>query len=340
MFNTKNLVHDVKSVPVPWIFEHFCKLKEKLTGQEVKIKSLFNPKEKTPSFSIYCNSEYRFKDFSTGRGGSAVDLVKDLYNMTFHQASQHIIETYNDYVLHNNGGYDMQDFKKHSRYKVTSVTFRDWTSKDQYLWTQFNIGSKLLTEYNVRPLQSYLMEKQTDTGPITLTISGSYIYGYFRKDGTLYKIYQPKTLDKKFIKVKDYIQGSDQTTGNPFLLITSSLKDIMAIKSLKLEKLDIIAPDSENTLIKVGDMDAYMMSYKKILVLFDNDQPGIEAMRKYKEVYPYVELCLLAMSKDPSDSIRDYGPLAVRNRIVPIINSKLISLLNESEEENSEETPW
>ena len=338
MFNTKNLVHDVKSVPVPWIFENFCKLKEKLIGQEIKIKSLFNPKEKTPSFSIYCNGIYRFKDFSTGRGGSAIDLVKDLYNMTFHQASQHIIETYNDYVLHNNGGYDMKDFKQHSRYKVTNVTFRDWTSQDQYLWTQFNIGSKLLSEHCVRPIKDYLMEKQTDAGPITLSISGSYIYGYFKKDGTLYKIYQPKTLDKKFIKVKDYVQGSEQIGWNPYLLITSSLKDIMAIKSLKLQKLDIIAPDSENTLIKVGDMDNYAMTYKKILVLFDNDAAGIDAMKKYKEVYPYVEVCLLAMSKDPSDSIRDYGALAVRNRIVPIINSKLISLLDESNEDN--ENPW
>ena len=49
MFKTKNLVHDVKDVPVSWIFEHFCKLKEKLNGHDVKIKSMFNQKERTPS---------------------------------------------------------------------------------------------------------------------------------------------------------------------------------------------------------------------------------------------------------------------------------------------------
>ena len=35
MFKTKNLVHDVKDVPIPWIFQHFCKLKEKLADNVI-----------------------------------------------------------------------------------------------------------------------------------------------------------------------------------------------------------------------------------------------------------------------------------------------------------------
>lgn len=78
MFKTKNLVHDVKNVPVPWIFQHFCSIKEKLNGQDIKIKSMFNTKERTPSMCIYTDvyNTYRYKDFSTGKGGSAIDLVK------------------------------------------------------------------------------------------------------------------------------------------------------------------------------------------------------------------------------------------------------------------------
>jgi type II secretory pathway component GspD/PulD (secretin) len=175
------------------------------------------------------------------------------------------------------------------------------------------------------------MEKEEDGKSINLVINGSYIYGYFKKDGSLYKIYQPKTLDKKFIKVKDYIQGSEQINLNKFLLITSSLKDILSIKSLKLKNIDIIAPDSENTLIKHSDMKIYSKNYKKILVMFDNDEAGIAAMLKYKEIFPYIHICYLPMSKDISDSIRDHGALNVRNRLVPIID-KIISLPNESKE--------
>ena len=65
MFKTKNLVHDIKDVPTPWVFEHFCKLKEKLGGEDVKIKSLFNSKERTPSMCIYFDAKvkvYKYTD--------------------------------------------------------------------------------------------------------------------------------------------------------------------------------------------------------------------------------------------------------------------------------------
>lgn len=321
MFKTKNLVHDIKDVPTPWIFEHYCKLKEKLNGHDVKIKSLFNSKERTPSMCIYFDANkktYRYKDFSSGKGGSAIDLVKELTELPYHKAAQQVVEKYNDFVLHNNGGYDVQEFKQASKYKVSSFKKRQWSTQDQYYWTQYNIGTRLLTEHNVVPLESYTMIKDDKE----LRITGNYLYGYFKTDGTLYKIYQPKTLDKKFIKVSDYVQGSEQTKNNDFLLITSSLKDIMSLKSLKL-KLDIIAPDSENSLIKKELMTEYINTYKKVIVMFDYDEAGIKAMERYKELYPEVVTTALPMSKDPSDSIKDFGAKQVFLRIVPLLNKKL-----------------
>lgn len=320
MFKIKNLVHDVKDVPASFIFEHFCPLREKLTGQDVKIKSMFNPKERTPSMCIYLDGQkiYKFKDFSTGKGGSGIEMVKLLHDVSYHQACKLVVEKYNDYVLHNNGGYDIKEFKQASRYRVISYNIRKWSTQDQYFWTQFNIGSKLLEEYHVKPLDSYSMAKDDNE----LCIKGLYLYGYFKEDGTLYKIYQPKTLDKKFIKVADYIQGMHQCTGQKHLLITSSLKDIMSIKSLKLA-IDVIAPDSENTMIKQDVMEELRNKYDKIILMFDNDDAGIESMKKYKEKYPFIEITILPMSKDVSDSIKDYGAKEVRNRLVPILAKKL-----------------
>lgn len=320
MFCTKNLVHDIKQVPAPWIFEHFCKLRQKLNGHDIKIKSLFNPEERTPSMCIYCieAGEYLFKDFSSGKGGNGVTLVKELYKLKYHQACELIVEKYNDYVLKNNDGYKLGEFAKASKYKVTDLQKRSWTTQDQYFWTQFNIGSRILEAYNVKPLAYYKMTKEDKT----LTIQGNYIYGYYRWDGTLYKIYQPKTLDKKFIKVGDYIQGLDQIEKKDYLIITSSLKDIMSIKSLKLN-LDVVAPDSENTMIKKEQMESFIKSYKKVVLLFDNDEPGMEAMLKYKALYPSLAIAVLPMSKDVSDSIKDFGAKEVRNRLVPILDKKI-----------------
>lgn len=321
MFTTKNLVHNIKDVPATWIFEKYCKLNEKLEGQDVKIKSLFNTKERTPSMCIYVAKEgyYIFKDFSTGKGGTAISLVQQLFNLNYREACLKVIETYNDFVLHNNGGYDLGEFKQQSRYKVTSHKVRTWTTQDQYFWTQFNIGSKLLEAHNVKPLESYCMTKDDKE----LCIKGLYLYGYFKADGSLYKIYQPKTLDKKFIKVSSYIQGMHQCTGEKYLIVTSSLKDIMSIKSLKLANLDVIAPDSENTMLKQDMMEELRDKYKKIIVMFDNDDAGIKAMQSYKEKYHFIEIALLPMSKDISDSIKDYGAKEVRNRLVPILDKKL-----------------
>ena len=322
MIKVKNLVHDIKGVPVTWIFEKYCKLNEKLTGEDIKIKSLFNPRERTPSMCIYIDKtgQYMFKDFSTGKGGSAIELVKLLTGLPYHQACQLVIEKYNDFVLHNNGGYDIKEFKQSSKYRVTSYNMRNWSTQDQYFWTQFNIGSKLLEAHIVRPLESYCMTKDGNE----LCIKGLYLYGYFKADGALYKIYQPKTLDKKFIKVADYVQGIHQCTGEKYLIITSSLKDIMSIKSLKLKHLDIIAPDSENSMLKHEMMEELEQKYKKIILLFDNDDAGIESMKKYKERFPFVEIAVLPMSKDISDSIKDYGAKEVRNRLVPILDKKLV----------------
>jgi hypothetical protein len=325
MFNTKNLVHDIKDVPVPWIFEHFCKLKHKLCGEDVKIKSMFNPKERTPSMCIYFDAVkdvYKFKDFSTGKGGSAIDLVKEITQLPYHKACTVVVEKFNDYVLHNNGGYDLQEFKQASKYKVSKYVFRSWTTSDQYFWTQFNIGSRLLDEYCVKPLEYYTLLKETDGQFYELTIRGNYLYGYFKKDGTLYKIYQPKTLDKKFIKVTDYIQGSEQVKGEKYLVITSSLKDIMALRSLKIP-VDIVAPDSENSIIRKEIMQQYIKDYQRVIVLFDYDEPGIKAMDKYKELYPQIATCVLPMSKDPADSIKDFGAKEVFHRLIPILNKKL-----------------
>lgn len=322
MFQTKNLVHDIKNVPSEWIFEHFLNLKQKLSGQDVRIKSIFNPKEKTESMYIYYkNGKYNWKDFSSGKGGNAIELIKELNNtLPLSKACNLIVQTYNDYVLHNDGGYDVQNFKQTSKYKVCDHVIRGWIKQDQYFWTPFNIGSKLLEEHMVFPLESYTLKNNEGE----LTIRGSFIYGYFKKDGTLYKIYQPKTKDKKFIKIVDYIQGSEQCIpGMPYLLIVSSLKDIMAVKSLRLSKMNIIAPDSENTMIKPHYFENWETEYKKVILMFDNDDAGIAAMEKYKEKYPYIEVCVLPMSKDQADSVKDFGPLEVRNRIIPIINNKI-----------------
>jgi hypothetical protein len=326
MISTKNLIYDLADVPREWVFEHYLNLTEKLTGQNIKIKSIFNTREKTPSMCVYLdrNNIYKFKDFSSGNGGDCLSLVQNLFNLpTRGTASFKIIEDYNQYVL-NNGFNPIKSYKQHSKFKVTDYEMRHWNTLDQKYWMKYNIGSRLLSKYNVVPLEYYIMEKTDENDVLSsITIKGNYVYGYFKDDGTLYKIYQPKVKDSKFIKVRDYIQGSEQLTyDKPYLIITSSLKDLMAYNKLKISNSESIAPDSENTIIPENIMSNISSKYKGVCVLFDNDEPGIRAAEKYKLKYGF-NYIVLNLEKDLSDSIEKHGIEKTRNVLLPLLKEVL-----------------
>ncbi len=323
MLSTKYLVQSIKDIPEIWAFEHYCSLQEKLTGQDIKINSIFNSKDKTPSMCIFTyQGKYFFKDFSTGKGGSFVKLVQELYGEDYYKAKRRIIEDYNMYVLLNNGTeHKLTEFKVQSRYKVVSHIKRSWASQDKFFWQSYGISSKLLEKYNVYPLESYKMEKEQDGDLKSLEIKGAYIYGYFTAEGTLYKIYQPKVKEYKFIKIVSHLQGLDQLEGHPYLLIASSLKDALVIKSANL-RIDVIAPDSENTMIKKEIIESFQEKYEKILTLFDNDDAGIAAMQKYKEQYG-IDYVYFDLEKDVADAVKTYGQAKTFSKLIPAINKKL-----------------
>ena len=308
MISTKNLISDLSEIPTGWPFEYYLGLSEHLDGQDVKIKSIINTAEKTPSMCVYFDvntSRYKFKDFSSGYGGDSVELVKILFTLKNRgHAAMKLMEDYNQYILNNNSN-PIKEYKVHSRYKVTDYEIRHWSTVDEKYWTKFNIGSRLLEKYNVAPLSYYKMTKEDVKGKeSSITIKGISIYGYFKDDGTLYKVYQPKVSDKKFIKVKNYIQGSDQLKyDKKYLIITSSLKDLMTFERLKLHDAESIAPDSENTLIPESMLKSIIPKYEKIFVLFDNDDAGIKSMKRYKEKYDF-DYVILDMEKDLSFMVR------------------------------------
>lgn len=327
MISTKNLIYDLADVPREWVFEHYLNLTEKLTGQDIKMKSVFNTREKTPSMCIYIdrNNIYKYKDFSSGNGGDAISLVQTLFNLTTRgSASYKIIEDYNQYVL-NNGYNPIKSYKQHSKFKVTDYEMRHWNTLDQKYWMGFHIGSRLLSKYNVVPLEYYVMTKTDENDVVSsITIKGNYIYGYFKEDGALYKIYQPKVKESKFIKVRDYIQGTEQLVfDKPYLIITSSLKDLMAYQKLKISNSEAIAPDSENTMIPENIMSNISSKYQKVCVLFDNDEAGIKAAEKYKSKYGF-DYVVLELEKDLSDAIKVHGIDKVRDNLLPLLKQALL----------------
>lgn len=324
MISTSKLIASISDVPREWVFEYYLNLKEKLTGQDVKMLSVFNSKDSVPSMYVYFDTytgKYKFKDFSSGYYGNHVDLVKYMYNTDVPAAIGRIMADYERYIK-DNGKREEVALKIQDRYKVVDYEMRHWTNLDEAYWSQYKIGSKLLEYYNVAPLEFFRMEKEDEGEMISYTFNRKYIYGYFRKDGSLYKIYMPKITDKKFIKVQNYIQGSDQVDfKSKNLLITSSLKDLMCFVKLGYKHIQVIAPDSENSMLTQHTVNMLKSKFNKICVLFDNDTAGIASMQKYQDRFGF-EPILLDMEKDLSDSVAVHGLIKVKERLDDLLKDK------------------
>lgn len=324
MISTSKLITSISDVPREWVFEHYLNLKEKLTGQDVKMLSAFNSRDKVPSMFVYFDTstgKYKFKDFSSGHQGNHVDLIMCLYSLDAPAAIGRIMVDYENFIK-DNGKREEVALKIQDRYKVVDYEIRHWTNLDETYWSKYKIGSKLLEYYNVAPLEFFRMEKEDEGEIISYTFNRKYVYGYFRKDGSLYKIYMPKITDKKFIKVQNYIQGSDQVDfKNKNLLITSSLKDLMCFVKLGYKHVQVIAPDSENSMLTQHTVNMLKSKFNKICVLFDNDTAGIASMQKYQDRFGF-EPILLDMEKDLSDSVAVHGLIKVKERLDDLLKNK------------------
>lgn len=302
MFSSRKAVFEAEDIPSTWIFEYYLKLDVKLTGQSHKMKSVFNANDNDPSMYLYVKGgSYRFKCFSTGKEGNGYDLIMLLYNCDFGSAFRMVKDAY----LNASEYTPVEQIIAEPSWCVSEYRIRDkWNKTDANYWSQFNIGSKILQKFNVRPLESYTMVKHD----ASFKVAKSKIYGYFTQGGELHKIYTPED-EMKFTTIKSIIQGWDQVTSNTNrVFICSSLKDVMSLYSLGIEG-NIIAPSSENA--RIDHVKDWVALHKEKYTIFDNDPTGIKAMRTYDELYniPYL---VLPLSKDISDSIRDYGARKVK----------------------------
>src|SRR5690606_8394197 len=145
--------------------------------------------------------------------GSAVKLVMHLFKENFIAAANRIVKDYNLFIL-NGGVYVGGSINKKEGFKVTAYKTRKWTIIDKEFWIPYNISSRILEIFNVRPLEEFIMTREDET----LTFREEKMYGYFTSSGELYKIYRPGTK-LKFITVRTYLQVIDQLKGYRHLLI-------------------------------------------------------------------------------------------------------------------------
>lgn len=320
MIRTKNIIQSIHEVPATWVFEYYAKLPI-LTGQRVAIKSIFSATDSDPSLIFYSKSgEYHFKDFSEGIGGDKVDFYRAYSKYKLGQELSNadavvaLIYTYTNYIQKND--YKKNEIIDEVKFTVQSFELRSWYPYDAKYWQAGEISSKTLEYFLVKPLKSLMVSNGIDT----YSIKKGMTYGYFKKDASLYKTYAPlESKDKKFNNYIHYIHGWEQLRlHGGTVAICASLKDGMCVFQM-YNHVDITAPTSENTYLTPTEIAFLKKHYKKVLVLFDNDEAGRKAAAEYKKRYD-IDAIVVPLSKDIYQSIWDYsGTKEVRTYLDPYL---------------------
>jgi hypothetical protein len=283
-------------------------------GKEIPInKPMSSPfrRDTNPSWALYRDRKgvLRYRDFATGESGNIVDLVRKLDNLKYYDALQKI---WNDLVVRQElpilRNYSIAVLKAEMENTI-EIKRKNYTDNDILFWGKYYITKDTLKLYKVYPISTYWVNEiqssffYTEQEPM-------YAYSIYDK----YKIYRPhsKRMEKWRNNCSAFdIQGIEQLADNgDLLIITKSLKDVMVLYELGY---NAIAPQSENSSIPKVIIDHLKLRFKKIIILFDYDDGGIQGSQKLSEKYSipykfipkhYLDLYLI---KDVSDFIKEFG---------------------------------
>lgn len=273
-------------------------------------------RDNTPTCSFYKNKsgELIFKDFNGSFYGNFISVVMEKYHVSYYKALQIIAEDFNlskrhtDKVAVNPIKPSTTVFKDTGPADVR-VEIKDFTQKELNWWNSYGITLDILKKFDVYSCKNIFLN-----GELFKTIyKDNFMFGYYggKKDNLeLWRIYFPKQSNYRFLTnwPAKKIQGLKQLKKDgDICVITKSMKDTMCLYSLGISA---IAPNSENLFIADTILERLKSKFKYIIVLYDNDLPGIQNMRKIKKKHPeliYFYIPRHYNAKDISDFYKKYG---------------------------------
>ncbi len=327
MIRTKDIVLDPNDIDPAWCFEYLLGLDRPLNGADLKIRSVFS-EDRTPSFSIYKTSGgvYRYNCLSTGQKGSHIDLYVALQKqkgntVSYHQAKTLLKREFEAFRL--TGQYQPQETQviTNGKGKVTDIELRKWDADDKIFWEgRYTITQEIREHFNVAAGKRFVMEKLKDGKMEQYVFEHPRIYVFYRKDGTVDRVYRPGSKKGKFIKVGGpYVQGSDQVViPKENLIYIKSLKDIMGFHTLDIDNYDLKAPDAEGIMIPKVQIEKDKKTYKKIFSWMDPDQAGVKATLKYQlEGIPPLGFDM--GPKDLTDTLEVFNKQIIRLKLLQLL---------------------
>ena len=293
--------------------------------------------DKTPSFSVFHSDMYgklMYKDFATGETGDVFIFLMRLFkfvNITdvFNKVAADMGLT--QFETTNTSKYPRRSFVsssnrgkvKRSRLEI-KIKLRKWSRKDQEYWNgKYGFTRKQLEHCGVFPISHYFIN-----GYCKAAEEVAYAF-VEEKDGLqTFKIYQPLTKipENKWVNNNDYSTWElwkQMPNKGKNLIITSSRKDAMVIKSLyPSHLLTSCALQSEKVNAKDYVMDEVIERFENIYIFYDNDYDketnwGREAGKKFADLYSLqqIEIPDQHKIKDISDFREAHGRIKTKELI-------------------------
>lgn len=254
-------------------------------------------KDNDPSFTVFVNSSGKlmYHDFTTGESGDIIKFVMQLTGLSYWDAIKKIAR---DLSLKGSEAIKPTNVARPIRVqkKQIKVIPRKWTERDLMYWEQYGIRLPNLRKYNVYALDSVFL----DDILVSEHKSSQPVYGYYLGDG--WKIYKPFST-QRFYTSTNTLQGYAQLPASgELLVITKSMKDVILLDSLGYPA---VAPHGERVKV-INEIEELKRRFENIVILFDNDAPGVEGAEILSEIYsiPYVYIPLEEKVKDVSDYYR------------------------------------
>lgn len=264
--------------------------------------------DKKPSFGLYSldGKKIYYTDLSTKEKGGLFDLLMKLWNLEY---ADMLIKIYRDipkfpFKETSTSKCTIRTTSVHQSFTELECKIRGWKDYDLEYWKSFGINKQWLEYAEVYPISHKIIIKDNERYVFG---ADKYAYAYVeRKEGKItLKIYQPfNTKGYKWSNKHDASVISLWTKVPEYgeqIIICSSLKDALCLWSNI--GIPCIAVQGEGYSISETAISELKRRYKKIYILFDNDEVGLFDGKKLAERTGFINLTLpdFEGGKDVSD---------------------------------------
>lgn len=266
--------------------------------------------DKRPSFGLYSRDGKRifYTDLSTGDRGGLFDLLSKMWGMSYVE----VLERINKDIPKFSNGSNMKSYSpyntvtigKYNKLIDLQCKVREWERYDIEYWESYGITLKWLKYADVHPISYKIVIKD---GVRRVYRADKYAYAYVeRKDGKItLKIYQPFNKDGYKWSNKHDLSVISLWTKIPeygdIVCICSSMKDALCLWANT--GIPSLAVQGEGYRMSNTAINELKRRYKRIFILFDNDEAGLVDGEKLAKSTGFINLTLPKFEggKDVSD---------------------------------------